>query len=161
MAATTQLRLPPARHRRRRSSLRSTLAAAVLTAVVVASGVTALSLQQAEGIGSEFVVLEPVVRPSVTPPTEIVTAPPLRPVGQSGPNPSATDTHAMGASSACPHCGVVQTVVAVHDEGRTQASGYLMNIRMDDGSIRTVQHRGAFAAGSRVAVEGTKLSPAP
>jgi hypothetical protein len=48
---------------------------------------------------------------------------------------------------------VVQMVVAVHGYAQPQPSGYQMHIRMDDGSVRTVEQRGALAAGSRVIVE--------
>ncbi len=63
----------------------------------------------------------------------------------------------MGASTACLQCGVVQMVVAVHEHSNPQPTGYQMHIRMDDGSIRTVQQRGAMAAGSRVIVEGSSV----
>jgi hypothetical protein len=49
--------------------------------------------------------------------------------------------------------------VAVYEHEQAQPLGFQMHIRMDDGSVRTVQHRGALAAGSRVAVEGGKLRP--
>jgi hypothetical protein len=58
----------------------------------------------------------------------------------------------MGGSAACGNCGTVETVVAVLDDGKP--SGYQMHIRMDDGSQRMVEQRGALAAGSRVRVEG-------
>ena len=60
----------------------------------------------------------------------------------------------MGAAPVCRDCGVVQMVVAVFDDGKKRPSEYQMHIRMDDGSIRTVQQRGALAAGSRVMVQG-------
>jgi hypothetical protein len=41
----------------------------------------------------------------------------------------------------------------VHGYAQPQPSGYQMHIRMDDGSVRTVEQRGALAAGSRVIVE--------
>jgi outer membrane lipoprotein SlyB len=63
----------------------------------------------------------------------------------------------MGAAPACRNCGVVQMVVAVHGYAQPQASGYQMHIRMDDGSMRMVQQRGALAAGSRVRVEGDSV----
>ena len=75
----------------------------------------------------------------------VVTAPPLRPA-----------TQAMGAANACAGCGVVENVIAVHGRahGKIEAVGFLMSIRMDDGSVRTVEHRGALPAGSRVVVNG-------
>jgi hypothetical protein len=65
----------------------------------------------------------------------------------------------MGGGAACKTCGVVQTVVAVYDEGGKKPRGFQMHIRMDDGSLRTVEQRGALAAGSRVLVEGDALKP--
>ena len=52
-------------------------------------------------------------------------------------------------------------VVAVHEYGQTKPSSYQMHIRMDDGSTRTVEQRGALAAGSRVVVEGKSVRPLP
>jgi hypothetical protein len=69
----------------------------------------------------------------------VVTAPPL---------------NTMGAAPACGDCGVVQLVVAVYEYGQPQPNGYQMHIRMDDGTTRTVQQRGALAAGSRVLLDG-------
>jgi hypothetical protein len=90
---------------------------------------------------------------------EVVTAPPLkaapgspaRNFADAGQGPA---TNAMGAGRVCADCGVVQMVVAVYEHGQPRANGYQMHIRMDDGSIRTVQQRGALAPGSRVMVEG-------
>jgi hypothetical protein len=89
-------------------------------------------------------------------PTHVVQAPPLK---GSLPPPAAAadrepvDTAAMGGPSACRNCGVVEMVVAVHGYAQPKASGYQMHIRMDDGSVRTVEQRGALAAGSRVVVD--------
>jgi hypothetical protein len=80
---------------------------------------------------------------------EVVTAPPL----------TAPDTKSMGAAAACTTCGVVQTVVAVYEQGRDAPRAYQMHIRMDDGSVRTVEQRGALAAGSRVKVNGGDVRP--
>jgi hypothetical protein len=82
-------------------------------------------------------------------PNTVVTAPPLAP-----PN-----TRAMGAAAACNDCGVVQMVVAVNESGGKQPRAYQMHIRMDDGTTRTVEQRGALAAGSRVRVDGSSLKP--
>jgi hypothetical protein len=97
----------------------------------------------------------------------VVTAPPLKlaqPIAaeapdQSGPVPAASN--AMGATAACRNCGVVQMVVAVHEYGQPKPGSYQMHIRMDDGSTRTVEERGALAAGSRVVVEGKSVRPLP
>jgi hypothetical protein len=160
---------------RRRGSVWSTLVTAAVTAIVVASGVTAYLLQQADAGDPEFAILEPVQETTtqgaytpqkVTPaPGDVVTAPALRLVLPTRPTIPANDdaqqgaTHVMGAAPACPNCGIVETVVAVHEYGQAQPRGYQMLIRMDDGTVRTIAHRGALAAGSRVAVEGAKLRP--
>lgn len=89
----------------------------------------------------------------------VVTAPPLKSPSPRAQQARATDgepraaTQAMGAATACRNCGVVETVVAVHGYAQPEASGYQMHIRMDDGTVRTVEQRGALAAGSRVVVE--------
>ena len=78
----------------------------------------------------------------------VVTAPPLR-----------SATQAMGSPAACSGCGVVENVIAVHgrSNGKVEAAGFLMSIRMDDGNVRTVEHRGALPAGSRVVVNGDEV----
>ena len=90
---------------------------------------------------------------------EVVTAPPLKApatIAASASSPARTRSAAngMGAAPVCRECGVVQMVVAVYDQGQPRPNGYQMHIRMDDGTVRTVQQRGALAAGSRVMVEG-------
>ena len=55
--------------------------------------------------------------------------------------------------------GVVESVVAL-DRARDAPVGYRMRIRMDDGSVRTVEQLGALAAGSRVVVAGDSVRPA-
>jgi hypothetical protein len=55
----------------------------------------------------------------------------------------------MGAGPVCGNCGVIESSVASNQHG-----AYLLRIRMDDGTVRTVEQRGALAAGSRVLVEG-------
>jgi hypothetical protein len=96
-------------------------------------------------------------------PKEIVKAPPLAPaLATAGKDKLAGQS--MGASAACDKCGTVQMVVAVHGYGQDKASGYQMHIRMDDGSTRTVEQRGALPAGSRVVLDGGSLrvlSPRP
>jgi hypothetical protein len=98
----------------------------------------------------------------------VVTAPPLKPPGRTMAAGSTSDTpgrspdtRALGSDSACAKCGVVETVVAVHGYAQPQASGYQMHIRMDDGSVRTVEQRGALAAGSRVIVERGSVRALP
>lgn len=64
----------------------------------------------------------------------------------------------MGAAPACRNCGVVQTIVARRAEASGPIVGYLMEIKMDDGSLRTVEQRGALPAGSRVVVDGNSVT---
>jgi hypothetical protein len=82
-------------------------------------------------------------------PDAVITAPPL----------AAPNTRSMGAAAACKDCGVVQMVVAVNEAGRKEPRAYQMHIRMDDGTTKTIEQRGALAAGSRVHVEGSTLRP--
>ena len=103
---------------------------------------------------------EPVrVQPDAAPDhTGVVTAPPLKGPSETkalatARNADAASAKAMDTRAACRNCGVVQLVVAVHGYAQPQPSGYQMHIRMDDGTIRTVEQRGALAAGSRVIVE--------
>ena len=91
-------------------------------------------------------------------PAHVVQAPPLKGSPPSLAQAAATDrerpdTTTMGGPRACRNCGVVEMVVAVHGYAQPKASGYQMHIRMDDGSVRTVEQRGALAAGSRVVVD--------
>ena len=140
---------PDARVRWRRETLVPTLAAVVVavtavitTVVVTRNGSPPLAVEQAPDTS----VSEKAV----------VTAPPLKPAPQA-PAKMRTGVHAMGASAACRNCGVVQMVVAVHDYRQPKPSAYQMHIRMDDGTTRTVEQRGALAAGSRVVVEGKSV----
>jgi hypothetical protein len=89
-------------------------------------------------------------------PTHVVQAPPLKgsaPAQVAAADRELPDIAAMGGPRACRNCGVVEMVVAVHGYAQPTASGYQMHIRMDDGSVRTVEQRGALAAGSRVVVD--------
>jgi hypothetical protein len=89
---------------------------------------------------------------------DVVRAPPLKPpAGSASAEGKPPATQAMGAGAACADCGVVQMVVAVHGHAQPRASGYQMHIRMDDGTTRTVEQRGALAAGSRVRVDGDSV----
>jgi hypothetical protein len=94
-------------------------------------------------------------------PPQVVTAPPLKPVAPSGQRarPGAENRNAataMGAGPACSGCGVVESVVVARPR-----SSFQMRIRMDDGTLRTVEQRGALAAGTRVVVEGETLRVLP
>jgi hypothetical protein len=64
----------------------------------------------------------------------------------------ATQPNALGAGPACLNCGVVESVAPGSRQGAFQ-----LRIRMDDGSLRTIEQRGAVAAGSRVLLEGGSL----
>lgn len=131
----------------RRETLVPALAVAAVALAAVAAAVmvqrTETHVQQQAAAESR----QPQAQ-SQTQPRDVVHAPPLRSPAQ-----------AMGGAAACKTCGVVQTVVAVYDEGGKKPRGFQMHIRMDDGSLRTVEQRGALAAGSRVLVEGNALKP--
>ncbi|MDB5871726.1 MAG: hypothetical protein JWQ07_1168 [Ramlibacter sp.] len=75
-------------------------------------------------------------------PSPVVTAPPL---------------NTMGAGPACQTCGTVESVVAADAPNKN----YRMRIRMDGGSFRTVEQRGALAAGSRVVLDGATVRLMP
>jgi hypothetical protein len=90
-------------------------------------------------------------------PNTIVTAPPLTPPITAANRQGDRKALAMGAGAACENCGTVQMVVAVHGYAQNQPSGYQMHIRMDDGTTRTVEQRGALPAGSRVLLKGDSL----
>jgi hypothetical protein len=146
---------PDARVRWRRETLIPSIAVAVVavTAVITSVVVSRTNLPAPELAGGS------VGQQSV------VQAPPLKPAPATAAKARTQDSenrnvaNAMGASLACRNCGVVQMVVAVHGYGQPKPSGYQMHIRMDDGSTRTVEQRGALAAGSRVVVEGTSVRP--
>lgn len=65
----------------------------------------------------------------------------------------------QGAAPACGDCGVVEWVVSVERPAQESTPAYQMQIRMDDGSLRTVEQQGALAAGSRVVVAGGAARP--
>jgi hypothetical protein len=150
---------------RRRETVIPTMA---VTAVAIAAVVTAVMVKRGELGGEELVSqatppavtqqASPGSAPGATPRAEnsdasVVTAPPLKSDSPKEPSSRAA-TSALGGTAACGNCGVVETVVAVHEYAKTVPSGYQMHIRMDDGSVRTVEQRGALAAGSRVKIEG-------
>jgi hypothetical protein len=86
-------------------------------------------------------------------PPLVVQAPPLKASSKPGgqqPDPMIGSS-GLGAGPACANCGVVESV-AVDQHG-----GFQMRIRMDDGTLRTVEQRGAVAAGSRVVLEGESV----
>ena len=124
---------------------------AVAVAALAAVLLPARWKNQDERVPASVVAAAPAVGgETALPATGVVKAPPLA-------------THTMGNAAACANCGVVENVIAVHGQaqGEMRAVGFLMNIRMDDGSSRTVEHRGALAAGSRVIVEGESVRAMP
>ncbi len=153
--------------RYRRETLVPTLAVA---AVAVAAVMTAVMVKRGDLIGSDQALVAPTAQtqaisadaatasssgkalaPNVQ--GDVVTAPPLKPAAKV----ARPATSSLGGSAACSNCGVVETVVAVHEYAKPIPSGYQMHIRMDDGTVRTVEARGALAAGSRVVVEGQSI----
>ena len=127
-----------------RESLVPVLAVMAVAVVAVAA---AVMVKRADTDAPREVALDPG-RPAAVQQAEVVKAPPLHP-----------PTQAMGGAAACKSCGVVEMVVAVQDAGHKRTRGYQMHIRMDDGTERTIEQRGALAAGSRVVVEGSSVKP--
>lgn len=64
-------------------------------------------------------------------------------------------------AAACAECGVVEAVVPLGPAAAEAAGAWQMRIRMDDGSLRTVEQRGALAAGSRVMLAGGSVRVLP
>jgi len=65
----------------------------------------------------------------------------------------------QGAGPACRDCGVVVSVVVLERQAPASPVAYQMRIRMDDGSMRTVEQPGPLAAGSRVMLAGGSAHP--
>lgn len=57
-------------------------------------------------------------------------------------------------ATACAECGVVEAALPLKSPAAEPGMAWQMRIRMDDGTVRTVEQRGALAAGSRVVVAG-------
>jgi len=127
----------------------------VPTLAVVLVAVTAVATALMSSRFDDTVASQEVEKPAD--PTHVVQAPPLKgappPAQVAAAGSAPPDTAVMGGPRACRNCGVVEMVVAVHGYAQPKASGYQMHIRMDDGSMRTVEQRGALAAGSRVVVD--------
>ncbi|MEO5669416.1 MAG: hypothetical protein ABIR26_01890 [Ramlibacter sp.] len=132
------------------SSLHRKWIPALAVAAVALTAVLAAVMVDPAGAHDEGALAEAPATMLKTGGQDVVKAPPLA-------------TRTMGADAACANCGVVESVVAVEGVafGQRQTVGYLMQIRMDDGSRRLVEHRGAMAAGSRVLVEGGSLRSVP
>jgi hypothetical protein len=134
------------------------LVAAAAVGVVAAAGLAAAWMTSRQDAADVAVAAAGQVSVPVNR-KEVVTAPPLKAPRAAGTEASGkagprSPTDAMGAAPVCRNCGVVQIVVAVYGYGKHRPDAYQMHVRMDDGSERTVQQRGALAAGSRVLVEG-------
>lgn len=56
----------------------------------------------------------------------------------------------------CPNCGVVESVAMLQNP-----KSFQLQIRMSDGSLRTVQQSVPLMAGSRVVLEGRAVKPLP
>jgi hypothetical protein len=119
---------------------RTTVPAAAVAAMAVVSVATAVMMsrqQHAHDLQARPAVAQ--ARQVVTAPQQVVKAPP--------PN-------ALGAGPGCRNCGVVESVAS------NRPSTFQMRVRMDDGSVRSIEQRAAFPAGQRVVVEGGTLKAA-
>lgn len=140
----------------RATSLVSTLAVVAMAVVAVAAAV--MTTRQEEQVAQRVPAAAPgPAREVVKAPPLVVTAPPLSPVRPAARTAQRAGAVAMGAPPGCRNCGVVEAVNAGPN------NGFEMQIRMDDGTVRTVGQRGALAAGSRVLVEAgaVRLMPGP
>lgn len=63
--------------------------------------------------------------------------------------------------AACAECGIVEAVVPLEPAAAETGRTWQLRIRMDDGTVRTVEQRGALAAGSRVTVAGGSIRVLP
>jgi len=138
----------------------STVPTAAVVAVAVVSVATAVMMSRQQGTHHD-VRPPPAMADSqhmVKAPPLVVTAPPLRAPQQLAQGPGQRDgalaTHSAGAGPACRNCGVVESVAS------NRPSTYQMRVRMDDGSVKSIEQRAAFPAGSRVVVEGGSLRAA-
>lgn len=113
--------------------------------VVVTAVAAAVMVAPTVADGPEHRPVAVKVAAAVPAPAAIVQASPLS---------SAPSAEQPGAGLTCRECGVVESVVALAPRARDDGVAYQMRIRMDDGSLRTVEQRGALATGSRVTVAG-------
>jgi hypothetical protein len=79
----------------------------------------------------------------------VVKAPPLT-------TPNTAVAGGPPNASSCASCGVVEAIAMLENQ-----RAFLMQIRMSDGSLRTVQQSVPLMAGSRVVVEGRVARPLP
>jgi len=140
----------------------STVAVVAVAGAALAAAIMG-SRHEAPAAGQQAAAT-PTPRPEVVrAPPLVVTAPPLKPVKPAARerprgNDARVAANAMGAGTACRNCGVIESVAA-----SGASKGFQMRIRMDDGTLRTVEQRGALAAGTRVVVDGAsvRLMPGP
>jgi hypothetical protein len=118
--------------------------AAAVAAMAVVSVTTAVMMSREHGASEDARPLPAMAqtRRNVEAPPLVVKAPPLNS------RDPARATHSAGAAPACRNCGVVESVAAKHP------SAYQMRVRMDDGTLRSIEQPAAFPAGSRVVLEG-------
>lgn len=88
-------------------------------------------------------------RPSRPIEQPVVKAPPIT-------TPNTSVAGGPPRAGTCANCGVVEAVAMLQNQG-----AYQMQIRMSDGSLRTVQQAVPLMAGSRVVVEGRVARPLP
>lgn len=146
----------PQRVRRRAGAYAPQLAVLAVAGAAVAA---AFMGTRPEGPAQDSASSPPPARRAVVrAPPLVVEAPPLRKLrtADRGAAPARSATRAMGAAPACERCGVVESV-AVAAPGQ----GFRMHIRMDDGTLRTLEQRGALAAGTRVEVDGGSVRLMP
>jgi hypothetical protein len=139
---------------------RSSVPAAAVVAVAIVSVATAVMMSRQQGAQHD-VRPPPAVAENqrvVKAPPLVVKAPPLRAPQKLAQAPGQRDgalaTRSAGAGPACRNCGVVESVAS------NRPSTYQMRVRMDDGSVKSIEQRAAFPAGSRVVVEGGTLRAA-
>jgi hypothetical protein len=77
----------------------------------------------------------------------VVRAPPLE---------QAPATTVLGGASACRQCGTVEAVAAQDNSTRFE-----LRVRMDDGTVQTLQQAVPATAGARVVVRNGVARPAP
>jgi hypothetical protein len=158
-AASTPAASPSWRERLHLDS--STVPAAAVVAVAIVSVATAVMMGRQQAPQRD-VRPPPAIADSsqrvVKAPPLVVTAPPLRAPQKLAQAPGQRDgalaTHSAGAGPACRNCGVVESVAS------NRPSTYQMRVRMDDGTVKSIEQRAAFPAGSRVVVEGGSLRAA-
>jgi hypothetical protein len=132
---------------------KSSVPAAAVVAVAIVSVTTAVMVTRQEG-SKRDVRPPPSVADNrvVKAPPLVVKAPPLNAPQQLAQARRARDgapaTDSAGAGPGCRNCGVVESVAS------NRPSTYQMRVRMDDGSVRSIEQRAAFPAGSRVVLEG-------